>query len=289
MKKCQIIANETVPLLNWFLRLVLGVKQGTCIPMLLGESGVYPPSVLCHINVILYYIRLNNLPHGSVLKSVFLDVQNQRNYCYSNNWCSNAISLAHQYGLDIENFQFNLETKKYVKRVIKDKFVNDWHDKLNSRPGLRFYKLFKHEFRCEPYLQNIKNKNCRKMFTRLRTNSHHLEIERGRYSNKNEIDRCCFECDVIENEFHFVMICPLYSDLRVDLFNEIIVLFPFICQYSVYEQFIFLMGFDDPKLHNIVSKFISNAFNVRSGVALTLPAADGMCQSSDAGGCQSHT
>ena len=90
-------------------------------------------------------------------------------------------------------------------------------------------------------------------------------------------------------EFHFVMICPLYSDLRVDLFNEITVLFPFICQYSVYEQFIFLMGFDDPKLHNIVSKFISNAFNVRSGVALTLPAADGMCQPSDAGGCQSHT
>ena len=30
-------------------------------------------------------------------------------------------------------------------------------------------------------------------------------------------------------------------------------------------------------------------FNVRSGVVLTLPAADDLCQSSDAGGCQSHT
>ena len=213
----------------------------------------------------------------------------QNSLSINNNWCSNVDCLAQQYGLNINNLPFNNETKMYVKHVIKEKFVADWHDKLNTRPGLRLYKLFKHEFRCEPYLENIKNKNLRKMFTRLRTNSHFLEIERGRYVNKPELDRCCTICDTIENEFHFVMICPLYNDSRCDLFSEITVLFPFISQYSLYEQFLFLMGFDDPKLHCIFSKFISNAFNVRSGVALTLPAADDVCQSSDVGGSQFHT
>ena len=115
--------------------------------MLLGESGVYPPSILCHINVILYFIRLNNLTHGSVLKSVFLDVQFQNSLSVNNNWYSNVNSLALEYGLDINNLPYNCETKKYVKSVVKEKFVFDWREKMNNRPGLRLYRLFKHEFR----------------------------------------------------------------------------------------------------------------------------------------------
>ena len=76
-------------------------------------------------------------------------------------------------------------------------------------------------------------------------------------------------CDTVEDEFNFVMICPLYNSIRCDLFNEINVLFPFISQYSLHQQFLFLMGFDDYKLHYILSKFISDAFNIRSGVVLT--------------------
>ena len=129
----------------------------------------------------------------------------------NNNWCTHVNSLALQYGLNINNLPFNNETKIYVKSTIKEKFVTDWHVKLNNRPGLRLYKLFKHDFGYEPYLQNIKNTNFRKMFTRLRTSSHFLEIERGRYVNKNVSDRLCTMCDSVEDEFHLVMICPLYK------------------------------------------------------------------------------
>ena len=190
------------------------------------------------------------------------------NLCISNNWCSNVISLALQYGLDVDNLSYNDETKKYVKNIVKNKFIDDWQDALNSRPGLRLYRLFKHEYKLESYLQSIKNTNYRKMFTRLRTNSHYLEIERGRYVNKHESERLCSLCADVENEFHFVMICPLYDDIRCNLFNEISELFPFVSHYSLYEQFIFLMGFDDKKLHHIFSKFIANAFDVRSGLGL---------------------
>ena len=274
-------------LLNWFLRIILGVKQGTCVPMLLGESGVYPPSVYCHINVILYYIRLNNLPLGSVVKSVFLDVKDS--FSSNNNWCYNVNSLALEYGLNIDNLQFNNETKNIIKTAVKEKFVSDWRAKMNDRPGLKLYKLFKHEFRYEPYLDNVKNTNLRKVFTRLRTNSHFLEIERGRYVNKNECDRLCSLCKTVENEFHFVMVCPLYEDLRYDFLSEIYYMFPFLQQYSLYEQFLFFMGFDDCNLHCIFSKFISNAFNVRSGVGLTLPSVGDLCRSPGDGGGQPHT
>ena len=49
------------------------------------------------------------------------------------------------------------------------------NDSVNN-PGLRLYKLFKFDFRCEPYLQNVKQFKHRKMFTKLRTNSHLLEM-----------------------------------------------------------------------------------------------------------------
>ena len=149
--------------------------------------------------------------------------------------------------------------------------------------------MFKHDFRCEPYLQNVKNTNFRKMYTRLRTNSHFLEIERGRYTDKPQCDRLCAVCKIVENEFHFVMVCPLYSDLRHEFLQECNNMFPFLLQYSPYEQFLFFMGFDDCNLHCLFSKLIGRAFDIRSGVGLTLPPADDMCQSSDGGRRQPQT
>ena len=40
--------------------------------------------------------------------------------------------------------------------VVKENFVSEWRIKMDVRPGLKLYKMFKHEFRCEPYLQNVK-------------------------------------------------------------------------------------------------------------------------------------
>ena len=45
----------------------------------------------------------------------------------------------------------------------------------------------------------------------------------GRYERKNIEERICFLCNdpCIENEKHVIMFCPLYSDLRSALFNEV--------------------------------------------------------------------
>ena len=211
-------------------------------------------------------------------------MQHRNSLSTNNNWCANVNSLALEYGLNIDNLPYNCETKKFVKSAVKEKFVSDWYDNMHCKPGLRLYKLFKHDFKCEPYLQNVKNTNIRKMFTRLRTSSHSLEIERGRYVNKLECDRVCSLCNVVENEYHFVMICPIYRELRSEFLCKIKSMFPFISQYSLYEQFLFFMGFDDYNLHCEFSKFIFNAFNIRSGTGLAPPPPGDMCRSLDGDG-----
>ena len=44
----------------------------------------------------------------------------------------------------------------------------------------------------------------------VRLSSHQLEIERGRYTNIERNDRKCKQCDMnlVENEFHFILVCP---------------------------------------------------------------------------------
>ena len=53
-----------------FLKVILHVKQSTSNVMLVGEVGMFPPSILRHRNTLLYFVHLNNLPLGSVLKSI---------------------------------------------------------------------------------------------------------------------------------------------------------------------------------------------------------------------------
>merc|ERR1711884_951446 len=86
--------------------------------------------------------------------------------------------------------------------------------------------------------------------------SHSLEIERGRYVGRPEHERLCSVCNVIEDEFHVVMFCPLYDELRNSFFNRVIDMFPFLSLYSTYDQFLFFMGFNDKNLHWLFSRNI---------------------------------
>ena len=52
--------------------------------------------------------------------------------------------------------------------------------------------------------------------SKLRVSSHQLEIEVGRWSRPNRTpldERKCFRCQKLEDEFHFLFACKLYSDL----------------------------------------------------------------------------
>ena len=53
--------------------------------------------------------------------------------------------------------------------------------------------------------------------------SHRLQIEAGRRARHNSIPlneiKCSF-CQVIEDEFHFVLECQLYSDLRKNYISK---------------------------------------------------------------------
>ena len=71
----------------------------------------------------------------------------------------------------------------------------------------------------EPYLLKVDNPRHRRALSRLRCSAHSLAIEEGRYKN---IERHCRKCkfcnlNAIESEYHFLLVCPLYKELRSQL------------------------------------------------------------------------
>ena len=78
------------------------------------------------------------------------------------------------------------------------------------------YSRYKHEFDLENYLDCIENKKFRIVLSKFRLSSLDLAAERGRYDDKNRNDRICKLCNgsLIENEYHFLLVCPLYRELR---------------------------------------------------------------------------
>ena len=90
-----------------------------------------------------------------------------------------------------------------------------WSQSIQGNSKLRSYVKFKHEFKLENYLLHESQDNHRNL-TRLRTSSHKLTVETGKYNKVALKDRLCQLCDAntVEDEYHFVMTCPLYNELR---------------------------------------------------------------------------
>ena len=86
---------------------------------------------------------------------------------------------------------------------------------------LSFYSSLKTSFCREAYL-NLSNKKAREGISRLRASAHHLEIERGRYSDIPRHERLCKSCFAtgiheVEDELHMLTTCIMSSKLRSEL------------------------------------------------------------------------
>ena len=64
------------------------------------------------------------------------------------------------------------------------------------------------------------NPKLRSVLTKLRISAHNLRVETGRYG-RNRLERnerkclICANSNDIEDEFHFIILCNVYNDLRV--------------------------------------------------------------------------
>lgn len=217
-KAHSIIEN---PLLK-FCRYQLGVSSKSCTPALLGECGKHRLYIICYIKTVKYWLKLVNLSLSSLLKSSYIMLYNLCN-AGRQNWASEIRDILYRFGFgyvwqaqgvdDVNKFLNELKERLY------DCDMQEWSERLQGMPKLRTLCIFKTELIVEPYLLLSIPYRLRSALAKLRTGSHDLEIEKGRHRNIPHYNRLCKLCNTlnlnfIEDEYHVIMQCPFYTDLR---------------------------------------------------------------------------
>ena len=99
----------------------------------------------------------------------------------------------------------------------------------------------------------------RRHLARIRSGAHPLRIESSRAKGTPPGDRkCWFGCNQVEDEYHFLVSCEIYSDLRQGIVDEVGV------QKFQLSGLEIMLGTGVPELTELVMVFIQRALNRRT-------------------------
>ena len=152
----------------------------------------------------------------------------------------------------------NLFLNEFTQRL-KDIYCQNWNATLNEKPKLQSYKQFKSLLECEKYLSCVQIKRHRTALTRFRLSDHDLGIEINRRNKSAEDCDKCKKCpNQIENEYHVLIVCPLYKSLREKYIKE------YFWKYPSETKFITLMKTESETDLNKLACLVYNIFKMRN-------------------------
>ena len=144
-----------------------------------------------------------------------------------------------------------------VKQKVIQKCNENTMGNIRRSKKLRTYSLIKDVVKYEPYLDNIKNVEHRKMLTRLRISAHDLNIERGRYKGLEVNERKCLYCNEIEDEKHFLFVCTGYKSERQPFIEEMYKINDNLKMLDTDNLFVFMLTNESIELNKIIGKMLS--------------------------------
>ena len=108
-----------------------------------------------------------------------------------------------------------------VVQRIHDHFLQTFYSSVESTSKLEVYKKLDKQFKLEKCITSVDIDKHRVALTRLRCSTHKFMVEEGRYRGIERNMRKCYLCSMnaVEDEYHFLLICPAYTDLRKKLFT----------------------------------------------------------------------
>ena len=246
------------------------VNQKTCNLVAVGDCERFPLYIETIKRCVKYWLKILKMPNIRYVKKCYLmmisdDIHGHRNWVtslrcvlqrngFGNIWESQCVG----------NERYFLTT--FVNRL-KDQYLQDWTGAINSSPKLNtYYNKFKQNFIYEKYLDVLNIRKFRYIYASFRSSSHDLEIEKGRYRNIDRSERLCKFCNlaVVEDEYHFLLCCEAYRDIRkLYLPNKYI-------NYPSQHKFIILMATQNDILIKSVATYLHYAFKKRKELSLEI-------------------
>ena len=200
-----------------FCKRLLGVNNKTMNAIIYNELGIYPLYVKRQIAMLKYWCALLN-SENCILKELYNQMYIK---CTTSvNWASQIKSLLDSIGMSYIWYNQNVNNiNSFICEAsckIKDIFKQNNTLLIERSTKCQFYKHLTDTFCLQNFLTKSLTCKVKTAICKIRCSAHKLSIEQGRYMSVERNQRLCLMCNLsdIEDEFHFILKCPLYKDLR---------------------------------------------------------------------------
>ncbi len=259
--------NEEAELLHRrFCKFALGLPTSTTNAAVYGELGRLPLNVRQKIALLKYWFRIRTTGNTSpLLQEIYQLISGDP----SNTWLNGIQSILNETGFSgvwsNPEEVGQAELIGAIQQRLHDQYLQEWGSTIMASRKLRTYRLFKNSWGYELYL-NLPP-NLRVPLARLRTSAHGLKIEIGRYTLPHPTpveDRVCDFCDVLEDEVHFLIDCPVTnSSAKSSLFLRCASSDSSFMYRSSLDKFIFIMKLKDVNSLSLLATAVKTGFKSR--------------------------
>lgn len=240
-----------------FLKNMLGVRNQTSTLAILADTGKFPLMYRQQASALKYWqrVRSGNCPN---LLKICYDIQLTLHQGKFPCWLSKIHKILDSLDIQDNHNQATLHARLFENA--QRRMLNEINDSENN-PKLRTYKLFKTQLQLESYLNHNFPKNIYRSIARFRLSSHNLNIELGRHKRPYipAEERFCKRCnlDLVEDEFHCMMLCNNWKDLRLDLFQTACKTIEHFAVLSPKTQFHQILNNKNPDMIIALGKFLN--------------------------------
>ena len=208
------------------LKYLLGINRRAVNATAWGETGSYPIIIEMLKLSTKYFKRVMSLPSTQLVKAAMTEQINLKLSWFvgieSVIKSFNNIDLIERNSSSLLNATVLADScsPEFITENLQKQFRDSWGSLVKDSRKLSFYSKVKTEFAWEPYLTHTRSFQDRRATTQIRSSSHHLRIERGRYDKTPPDERTCNYCELntnqlfIEDENHMLHSCPLGKDPR---------------------------------------------------------------------------
>ena len=243
----------------------MGVKKSTQNDFIYGELGRTTFITTRYVTIIKYWLKILKMKEIKYVKIIYNmminDIELSQNTVNLASLVKHLLASLGFYNVwldqSVGNDKYFIEL---IRQRLTDNFIQNWHGRLENSSRASFYKHIA-EFRFQPYLDNLSVFKFCQSVTKLRVSSHRLQIEAGRWVKPIRTpvnERLCAFCGALEDEFHFVLECKQYEDLRKQYISKYYSIRP-----SMF-KFIELINTNNKNTIRKLSMFVHKAFDLRN-------------------------
>lgn len=223
---CEIWGNHKGPDIERlhlnFMKRLLGVKRATHNMMVYRELARFPFHINRCVRLVKYWLKISS-SENCIVHSVYNMLLSEYDSLPQNkyNWLRDIKTILQSVGMNnvwlLPNSINAQLLLAQIKQRLQDAFLQNLDSLLEQSSKCILYRNIVSENRCiQFYLHKALPDRFKIILAKYRMSSHQLSVEVGRYNNIERNERKCRLCtaDDVEDEYHFILVCPRFSDLR---------------------------------------------------------------------------